>query len=113
MKKILMAIMFITIIALPLIHVSAVTDPGYNPGLVPGEMKEATQNVWATVVVVVRVVAVACVVFAGVRYMFASADQKADIKQGLMYLAIGAVLVFASTYVISLVVGSANEIINQ
>lgn len=112
MKKILMAIMIVTVIGVFLGQVLAVTDPGYNPGLVDDNIKGKTADVWATVAVVVRVAAVACVVFAGLRYMFASADQKADVKQGMIYLAIGAVLVFGATYVINLVVGSAKEIIN-
>ena len=40
--------------------------------------------------------------------MFASADQKADIKQGLTYLAIGAVLIFGAVSIIQLVAGAAS-----
>ena len=60
-------------------------------------------NIWSTVVTIVRILAVAAVVFAGVRYMFASADQKADIKKSMGILAIGAALVFGATYLLQLV----------
>lgn len=83
----------------------------YNPGSVNSQVATTTKNVWATVRVLVQIVSVACVVFAGLRYMFASSDQKADIKQGLIYLAIGAVLVFGATTVISFVAGSAEQIL--
>ena len=43
---------------------------------------------WNTVSTVVQVIAVAAVVFAGVRYMYASAERRADIKKGLSYLEI-------------------------
>lgn len=67
-------------------------------------------NIWGTVVLVVRILAFAAIVFAGVRYMFASADQKADIKKGLVYLVLGAVLVFASTYLVNFIVNITKEI---
>jgi len=85
-------------------------DP-YIPGVVPGNVENIAKNIWATASVVIQIVSVACVVFAGLRYMFASADQKADIKQGLIYLAIGAVLVFGATSIINLVVNATNEIL--
>lgn len=112
MKKVLVIIMMIVIISAIFVSVSAVTDPGYNEGLVDGKIKDVTGNVWATIVVVVRVAAVACVVFAGVRYMLASADQKADIKSGLIYLAIGATLIFASTYVVTFIADASKQILN-
>lgn len=68
------------------------------------------KNVWATVIFVVRILAFAAIVFAGVRYMFASADQKADIKKGLVFLVIGAVLVFASTFLVDLVTSVTNQL---
>lgn len=87
-----------------------VTDPGMSDGMVISGIKEKTKDVWATVVFVVQILAVGCIVFAGLRYMFASADQKADIKQGLIYLTIGAVLVFGATLIIQLVAEAAEQI---
>ena len=40
------------------------------------DVTNAAKNVWSTVVTLVQILAVAAVVFAGVRYMFASADAK-------------------------------------
>lgn len=36
---------------------------------------------WATIVVIVQILSIGLIVFAGLRYMFASADKKADIKR--------------------------------
>lgn len=41
--------------------------------------------------------------------MFASADQKADIKKGLMMLALGSVLVFAASTVVKFIVNVGKD----
>ena len=70
-------------------------------------------NVWRTVTLIIQVLAVACVVFAGLRYMFASADAKADIKKQTTILIIGAVLVFGATWIVDLVANVTTESLNQ
>ena len=67
-------------------------------------------KIWGTVLTIAQILAFAAIVFAGVRYMFASADQKADIKKGLIYLVVGAVLVFAASTVVKLVVAGTNNV---
>ena len=84
----------------------------YDPSLIDGKIKSTVEKIWGTVVVVVQALSVGCVVFAGVRYMFASADQKADIKKGLMYLAIGAIFVFGTITVIDIVTKVFGEVTN-
>lgn len=74
-------------------------------------VNDSARKVWGSVITVVQILAFAAVVFAGLRYMFASADQKADIKKGLGMLAIGAILVFAASTVVQFVVKAADEII--
>ena len=75
------------------------------------EVKWAAGKVWATVINIVQILAVAAVVFAGIRYMVASADQKADIKRSLGTLAIGAILVFCASTVIKFIVNSSKQVI--
>lgn len=77
-----------------------------------GEIDDSVRKVWGTVITIVQILAFAAVVFAGLRYMFASADQKADIKKGLGMLTVGAILVFASATVIQFVVDAAGEVVN-
>ena len=116
-KKILMAAIYIIVLVILCTNVFAMfgTDPQlndikYNEDMVNEQIKNKMGYVWATIATVVQVAAVACVVFAGLRYMFASADQKADIKQGMIYLGLGAVLVFGAVLVVRLVVNAANQI---
>ena len=71
------------------------------------------KNIWSTVAVVLQILAVAAVVVAGVRYMFASADQKADIKKQTVILIVGAVLVFGATTILSFVSSMANSALNN
>ena len=87
-----------------------VTNPGISQNLIIPDIKTKAKDVWATIVVLVQIASVACIVFAGLRYMFAAADQKADIKQGLIFLTLGAVLVFGATLIIQLVAGAAEQI---
>ena len=72
----------------------------------------AVNNVWGTVLLILQIAAVAAIVFAGVRYMFASADQKADIKKSLIILVVGAVLVFGASTIVSFIVTATQEITN-
>lgn len=72
-----------------------------------------TNNIWATIRTVVNVLAIAAIVIAGVRYMFASADSKADIKQQTIILVVGAVLVFAASNIAGLIANASNTIIQK
>lgn len=67
-------------------------------------------NIWSTVILIVQILAIAAVVFAGVRYMFASADQKADIKKQMIILVIGAVMVFGASTIIKLIADTTSEV---
>ena len=122
MKRILVIILLVVIVSSVYTCVFARFDDG--PGLEdfkPSQpnstdignttLATKTKDIWATVVVLVQITSVATVVFAGLRYMFASADQKADIKQGLIYLTIGAVLVFGATTIISAVGTAADKVL--
>lgn len=115
-KKILVIIIAFLIFASACVSVFAFMEdpelkyPAYDPDSIPIKFKNEAGYIWATIATVVQIAAVACVVFAGLRYMFASADQKADIKQGMIYLAIGAVLVFGAVSIVRLVAITGREI---
>jgi hypothetical protein len=74
-------------------------------------LKKPAQNIWATCIIIFQIASVAGIVFAGIRYMFASVDQKADIKKGLISIAIGAAIVFSASTIIGLVTDVFDEII--
>lgn len=109
MKKFMLRVMPIVLVAMVIItnSVLAVDIP---KGTESQAVKGLVGNIWATVMVVMRVLAVAAIVFAGVKYMFASAESKADIKGGLIGLVVGAVMVFGATFLVDMLTSTAGEL---
>ncbi len=104
----LVAVMFVTFA--PAVLADGVSPAFPAQGTTISKVETLSKDVWATVVLIARILAFAAIIFAGIRYMFASAEQKADIKKGLIYLVIGAVLVFASTFIVDIVVNITNSL---
>ena len=75
------------------------------------DLKKPVQNIWATCIIIFQIVSVAGIIFVGIRYMFSSADQKADIKKGLISVAIGAAIVFSASTIIGFVTNAFDEFI--
>ena len=70
----------------------------------------ALSKIFGVLIVTLQVASMAGIIFAGVRYMFASADSKADLKKGLIHLAIGMVIVFGASSVVGFVTGAFDDI---
>ena len=108
----LVAVMFVSfapsIMAAGNAIVNKVNGLGSGEGV--GSINTSVNKVWSTILTILQIAAVAAIVIAGVRYMFASADQKADIKKGMIGLVIGAVLVFAASTVVQFIVTATNQI---
>jgi type IV secretory pathway VirB2 component (pilin) len=105
----IMPIVLIVAIIIGNVYGIAVSDPGTGTG--SPAVKSLANNVWGTIVTLVQILAIAAIVIAGVRYMFASADSKADIKKQTVILIAGAVLVFAAVPIANVVSNAASEII--
>lgn len=90
-----------------------VVDPGYDPGLIGNDITDITGNAWATISVVVMAFAVGCIVITGLRYMMASSDRKADLKQSSAYIIIGCALIFATMPIISLATNTFKETVGE
>lgn len=73
----------------------------------------ALSKIFGVLIVTLQVVSMAGIIFAGVRYMFASADSKADLKKGLIHLAIGMVIVFGASSVVGFVTGAFDDIFSN
>lgn len=113
MKKLLKLLPVVMVVCIALTSVFAINlDPnvGTGSGSV-GTVDDAALRVWSTVLTICRIVAVAAIIFAGLRYMFASADQKADIKKSMGILAIGAILVFGGSFVVEFLVSAGEDIL--
>ena len=80
-----------------------------NPGSIT-TVDTAVRKVWKTVALIVQILAIAAIVIAGVRYMFASADGKFEIKKQTMGLIVGGILVFAASGIVQFVINITNEV---
>ena len=108
-------IVLFTITLAPIVQCDTV-GTAFDYSLIPNKnasntLKKPFGNLWKTAIFIIQVLAVAAVVIAGLRYMFASSDQKADIKKGLIYIVIGAVIVFGAATLISLITNTFKEIV--
>lgn len=72
--------------------------------------QSAVTRIWDVTRTVLQIAAVAALLFSGVRYMFASADAKADIKKSVGILVVGALLVFGSTIIVQIIINIAQDI---
>lgn len=108
----LVAVMFVSFAPSIMAVGNATVDKvnGLANGSGVNSIDTSVKKVWSTVLTILQIAAVAAIVIAGVRYMFASADQKADIKKGMIGLVIGAVLVFAASTVVQFIVTATNQI---
>ena len=75
-----------------------------------GNASGAIKSVWGTVLLILQILAVAAIIIAGIRYMFASADAKADIKKQTIGLMVGAVLVFGASSIINLIISITSDV---
>ncbi len=73
-------------------------------------VNKMARSIWKTVSLILQILAVAAIVFAGVRYMFAAANEKADIKKQTITLVVGAILVFAAGTVVSIITNVVNQV---
>jgi succinate dehydrogenase/fumarate reductase cytochrome b subunit len=74
-----------------------------------GGVTDLAGSIWNTVAIVLQIAAIAAIVVAGVRYMFASANEKANIKTQTITLVVGAILVFAAVPIAKFIGGVANN----
>ena len=85
-------------------------DTAVSGGSASTNATNAVQSIWKTVLLILQILAVAAIVIAGVRYMFASADAKADIKKQTITLVVGAVLVFGASGIINMITSISNDL---
>ena len=115
MKKLMKVLPVVMMVCIVLTNVFAINadslNSAINGGTAAGEITGAAKNIWSTIATIIQILAIAAVVFAGLRYMFASADQKADIKKSMGVLAIGAVLVFGATLVLQLIANATKSVL--
>lgn len=76
------------------------------------KLDNTVYRVTSTIITTLQIVALMGVVITGVKYMYAGSDDKAKIKQTLIWLVIGTIFVFAAPAVISFIKDSGSTVIN-
>lgn len=104
---VLMVIVVSTVCPVLADRVDDIMGKANNGGV--GAVDTAVGKIWSTVLTILQIAAVAAIVYAGVKYMFAAADDKAAIKQGLIGLVVGAILVFGASTVVQFILKIQND----
>lgn len=122
MKKICLKIgVILGILALGIILdsglVNATLGEGFNSGVYnqvtseqPTELDNTLYKVVSTIVLILQIAAMAGVVITGVKYMYAGSEDKAKIKETLIWVIFGAIFVFAAPKIIEFVINASNNI---
>lgn len=82
-------------------------------GNVDKNISNSASRVYGTILTVFQVIAAFGVVFTGIKYMTAGANEKGEIKQTIIYIIIGCILVFATTSFIKFIIRAGNEFSND
>ena len=92
---------------------------GFNEGIINDVESKGIESpfapqmnkIWGTVMYVLQIASVAGVIITGLRYMFASAEQRANMKKATIYTIIGIVMVFAFSTFMSFMLESIGEVL--
>lgn len=74
------------------------------------ELDNTLYRVVSTIILILQILAMAGVVITGVRYMYAGSEDKAQIKQTLIWMIFGAIFVFAAPSIITFIINTGNNI---
>lgn len=114
-KKIIINILVMSILILLTIPCFATIDTGHYKDIYDQSGTTGLNTMGNKVIGIVKLVgtalSVALLMIAGVKYMMASPSEKADFKGKLIAFAIGAVLVFAASQVVVLVIQATQGVI--
>ncbi len=105
-KTVVIAALMLIIIQVSFATIPQITQEKIDEldgGKVPGEIMQISVNVWGVAKVILQVSAVAALIFVGIKYMYSSSENKADLKKSLTMVVIGVIIVFGSTIVIDVI----------
>lgn len=113
MKKRFFLVVFIVLIVfitcVHFVYAGAASFP--NGGVENSNIKSATEKIWGSVLKIAQILSFMAIIFAGIRYMLASSEGRAEIKKSISILILGAIIVFASSTIVQFVTETANGIL--
>ena len=114
-NKYILTMMFI-IFVLSILFVPKVfaSNEPLAPWIEPGQngvtkVDSIAKRVWPTILRVVQIAAFSGLIIAGIRYMFASATDKADIKKSMLILVTGLAIVFGASVLVEIIYNITKE----
>ena len=84
-----------------------------SDGSVVDGVEDTLGRVYGSLALIFQMLAVGAMIFTGIRFMFASADTRADIKGQTIILLLGAVIVFGAVEIIKSVAKIGNEALTK
>lgn len=73
------------------------------------DVKESVNGVVGIIIVLVQVASLFGIIYAGVRYMFGGASKKAELKNSLIAIVIGCIIVFGGATAIGFIADTISE----
>lgn len=91
---------------------NVLTDVTKQDNTLFNKLNSPIGKVYGSFMLICKILGVAGIMVNGVRYMYASSNDKAKIKQSLIFVVIGTIFIFATDVVVRIVVGSWGDISN-
>lgn len=91
---------------------NVLTDVTKQDNTLFNKLNSPINKVYGSFMLICKILGVAGIVVNGVRYMYASSNDKAKIKQSLIFVVIGTIFIFATDVVVRIVVGGWGDISN-
>ena len=118
-NKLIKIVIMMIIFAISSIPVFAESNPNFNldefpGGSVPSSVQNLTDNTIGAAIGIVRIVgvgiAITIMMFLAIKYMMASAGDRADIKRHAIPFVVGAIVLFGATGILGILVDFAASI---
>ena len=74
-----------------------------NNDTITSKFSNTFSNVFGTIFMILKVLGVAGIVVTGVKYMYASGNDKGQIKQSLIYIVIGTIFIFGADILVGFI----------
>lgn len=91
---------------------NVLTDVTKQDNTLFNKLNSPISKVYGSFMLICKILGVAGIMVNGVRYMYASSNDKAKIKQSLIFVVIGTIFIFAADVIIKIVTGSWGDISN-
>ena len=89
---------------------NVLTDVTKQDNTLFNKLNSPISKVYGSFMLICKILGVAGIMVNGVRYMYASSNDKAKIKQSLIFVVIGTIFIFATDVVVRIVVGSWGDL---